>query len=176
MADNYWDSVESIAREVIEQNGLDYQNWHDSIHENVDSSSWIIYYAKNEEVLDCTKNDPDNDEVSSMCNPKGSWRDMRQTAAFLAMECDVWEKCRELVDEYTPASFKLKKADGTYLKVGDVTPEGEDQQDDELSFTDLDDAEEAKENYETANKDKEVEVIAFNDDDNEIGIDLEVLR
>jgi len=170
MSKDYWDSVETIAREVIEQNGLDEDNWHDTIHENVDGSSWIIYYGENEEVLECTKNEPDNEEVASMCNPKGSWRDMRQTAAFLAMERDVWEKCRELVDEYTPVAFKLKKEDGTFVKVGDVTPDVED--DEELSFTDLDDANEAKGNYETVNT-RTVKVAAFNDDGDEISIDLE---
>ena len=174
---DYWDSVESIAREVIEQNGLDEENWHDSIHENVDSSSYIIYYHDNETVLKETRNEPDNREVASMSRPDGGWKDMRQTAAFLAMEADVWEKCRELVDEYTPTSFKLKKADGTFLKVSDVALEDDDEElsfnDEELSFNDLDEAKEMKENYKTANEGKEVEVVPFNDDEEEI--DIEVL-
>lgn len=174
----YRDTVESIARDVIENEGLNDNSWHDYIHESVDGSEYIIYYGKNEEVLEHTNNEPDNDEIASMCNPKGSWKDMRQTAAYLAMERDVWDKARELVEEYTPVSFKLKKKDGTFLKVGDVTPEPEvddDQQYDELTFEDLDEAEEAKENFETVNEGQEIEVVPFNSDDEVINIDLDLL-
>lgn len=177
---DYRETVESIARDVIENEGIDESNWHDYIHESVDGSAFIIYYGKNEVVLEATDNEPDNDEVASMCDPKGSWRDMRQTAAYLAMERDVWDKARELVEEYTPVSFKLQKQDGTFLKVGDVTEEGlvEDdcQQYEELTFQDLDEAKEAAENFETANEGQQIKVVPFNDDDNVIEIDLELLE
>lgn len=175
----YRETVESIARDVIENEGLNENSWHEYIHESVDGSGFIIYYGQNEIVLEATNNEPDNDEVASMCDPKGSWRDMRQTAAYLAMERDVWDKARELVDEYTPAYFKLKKQDGTFLKVGDVTVESEtedfDEQYEELTFKDLDEAQEAAENFETANEGQEIEVVPFNDDDDVINIDLDLL-
>jgi hypothetical protein len=97
---SYDDCVEDIAREIIERCGLDDSDWHDAIHEDVDSSSWIIYTANHEEVLNNTNNEPDGDEVRSMCADDADWRDMRQMAAYMAMERDVAEKCQELVSDY----------------------------------------------------------------------------
>ena len=96
---DYWDTVRSIAEEVRKEypNPERHHNERSEyIFESVDGSSYIIYYAENEDVLRETNNEPDNAEVASMARPDGGWKDMRQTAAFMAMERDVWEVLNEL--------------------------------------------------------------------------------
>lgn len=102
MADSYLDDVESYARSIIENEGLNDSNWHDAVHETVDNSSWIIYYGNNEDVLDATSNEPDADDVREMLQKDsyGDWQKVRQIAAFIAMERDLNEKLREIEDEY----------------------------------------------------------------------------
>jgi hypothetical protein len=97
---DYWDTVESIARTVIEQNGTDEQNWRDTITKQVEGNHFIIYIAENETVLNESDNEPDGREVTAMAGEDADWRKMRTIAAYMAMEADVWEKCRELVEEY----------------------------------------------------------------------------
>lgn len=160
---DYWESVESIARDVIESNGIDEDTWHDSIHESVDGNSWIIYYSENEDVLEATDNEPDNSDVASMCDPKGDWRSMRQTAAYLAMESDVFQKCRELIDEYTPTYFKIQYSTLDFLKVANEEIE-------DWKFDTLDEAEEILDKFLV-----ECKIIAFNENDEEINIDIGLL-
>lgn len=98
----YWDTVRAIAEEVREEYphpDRHHNQRSEYIFESVDGSSYIIYYNENEEVLNETHNEPDNDEVASMSRSGGNWKDMRQTAAFLAMERDVWEALKELDEE-----------------------------------------------------------------------------
>lgn len=89
-----------MAEDIIENHGVDEQNWHDAIHETVDSSRWIIYYSNHEIVLNESKNEPDDSEVASMSGKNSNWRSLRQTAAFLAMEADLRETLREKVNDY----------------------------------------------------------------------------
>lgn len=96
----YEDEITSIAKGIIEEHGLNEDDWHDAVHESVDGHQWIIYTGFHEEILDNSDNEPDNDEVTGMADPKGGWRDFRQVAAFMAMEADVQQKLRELADEY----------------------------------------------------------------------------
>jgi hypothetical protein len=117
---NYLDSVEDIAKEAKQE----YPNprlHHDQraewITESVDGSAWIIYDAKNEEVLRQTENEPDGSEVREMAGPDADWRKMRQIAAFMAMEADVHEALRELdeagdeeEDEGTRAESERRQA------------------------------------------------------------------
>ncbi len=109
---DYDSTVEAIAREVIENNGLDEGDWHDAVHENVDGNYYVIYYHGNEECLEATKNEPDPSEVAEMLggDDQGDWRKVRGIAAFLALEADVYEKLREIVDEY----FKCDECDGVF--------------------------------------------------------------
>lgn len=102
MSGNYYGTVESIAREVIENNGLDESDWHDAVHENVDGNYYVIYYHGNEECLEETKNEPDPDDVAELLadGDHGDWRKVRALAAYMAMEADVYEKLREIVNEY----------------------------------------------------------------------------
>jgi uncharacterized protein YheU (UPF0270 family) len=168
---DYWDTVESIAREVIEQNGTDEQNWHDSITKQVDGNHFIIYTAENETVLNESDNEPDGREVTAMAGEDADWRKMRTIAAYMAMEADVWEKCRELVEEYEPDHFMLKKADGSFVAWNEFDETTENYQDssEEAEFADKSDAESAIEDLLTQLQDG-VTVVAFNSNNNEIPI------
>ncbi len=165
---NYWSSVEDIARDILSDHGTDEDKWQDAVHEHVDSSSWIIYYGNNEEVLDNTDNEPDNGEIMSMSNKDGDWRDLRQTAAFLAMEGDVYDKLRELASEYEPSYFKLKKQDGSFVTNNEVTGAEYDetplQNNEDVRYDSIEEAEEI-----AAMLDLNLfTVVAFTDDDNEV--------
>lgn len=95
----YWDAVNSIAEEAREEypdperDRDERSQW---ITESVDGSEWIIYYAKNEIVLNETDNEPDDDEVASMGGEGKGWKDLRQLAAFMAMERDIHQQVQEL--------------------------------------------------------------------------------
>jgi len=98
----YGESVVSIAREIYEElpdSRRDHNERVDRVHEDVDSSQWIIYTGNHEIVLRDTRNEPDSREVKAMSGPDADWKQMRQTAAFLAMEADVWDEIRKLDEE-----------------------------------------------------------------------------
>lgn len=100
----YWDSVVVLAEDVKEScpdPGKDHNCRVERIHENVDGNAWIIYYDNNETVLKQTHNDPDPGDVRSMSRQDADWKDMRQVAAYLAMEGDVWEALRDLDQKET---------------------------------------------------------------------------
>lgn len=99
----YWDSVKSMAEDVKENcpDPNDNECRSTYIHQSVDGSAWIIYFGENETVLRETNNEPDASEVKAMNGDNADWKGMRQVAAYLAMEGDVWEAVREL-DEKEP--------------------------------------------------------------------------
>ncbi len=178
---SYRNAVEEMARDILTEHGVDEDNWNDVVSENVDSSSWIIYYGNNEEVLDNTDNEPDNDEIMGMARKDGTWRDLRQTAAFLAMERDVMDKLRELAPEYEPSYYKVKSPNGSFLtnndiarakwwhecnevEDGDEMPTFEPENDEEARYDDKDDADQVEEWLEG------IEIVAFNTSDEEVAI------
>ena len=102
---DYWKTVESIAKDIMEEYpDKDDDGRHDYVHESVDGSAWKIYYGQNETVLEATNNEPDDRDVMAMANPDSTWRDMRQTAAYLAMKADIYhaitklDEAREVLD------------------------------------------------------------------------------
>lgn len=98
---NYWNDVISIAQETIDEypDREDYDARNMYIAESVDGSHWVIYHHANETVLRATTNEPDGEEVRSMCADDAGWRQMRTTAAYMAMELDVHEQIMRLEDE-----------------------------------------------------------------------------
>lgn len=95
----YWDTVRAIAEEIHKEypNPRRHHNERaDRVHEDVDGSSYVIYYADNEEVLRETHNEPDPRDVRAMSPPDADWKQMRTIAAYLAMEADVFEALQEL--------------------------------------------------------------------------------
>jgi len=93
----YWDDVETIADEILEEHFGDDNAITEAVTEHVDSSSWIIYTGNQLTVLDATHNDPDGREVAAMSD--GSWQGMQTIAAFLAMEGDVHECIHSKIDD-----------------------------------------------------------------------------
>jgi hypothetical protein len=98
----YWDTVKAIAEEIHDEYpdpDDDHNERADRVHEDVDGSQWIIYYNKNDTVLNETHNYPDDRDVREMAGDTGDWKKMRTVTAFLAMEADVYEVLKELDDE-----------------------------------------------------------------------------
>ena len=91
---DYLKTVTAIAAEAIEEypgapNDSNEDERREYVSQSVDGSEYIIYYSANETVLEATQNEPDDDEVWAMSSPRASWRTMRTSAAYLAMEADV---------------------------------------------------------------------------------------
>ena len=103
-ANDYWRSIREMAEDVLDECGIDDNEWHDFITESVDGSDWLIYYCHHETILNATDNEPDNREVAAMADHEGDWRAFRSTAAYLAMDADVWQECRKLAEEREEAT------------------------------------------------------------------------
>jgi hypothetical protein len=88
-AKEYWDSVESYAREVFDavQEGEDEG---DALHERIDQSDWIIYTAHSLAVLNHTESDD---------------------AAFDEMGSTSLEGCESTAEVYTRLAFYAMRAD-----------------------------------------------------------------
>jgi hypothetical protein len=96
-AHEYYQTVRDIAEDCREPYlGPDDERRYGYIHDSIDGSYWVIYHHANEVVLQASGNEPDGAEVRSMSKPDADWREMRQLAAYLAMEADVHEALREL--------------------------------------------------------------------------------
>ena len=89
---SYWRSVEGIAQEILEEHYGDHDAISEAVTEYVDSSEWIIYTGKQLAVLLLTENDPSMVEIGD--SDDCSWSRMQTTAAFVAMEGDVWDAIR----------------------------------------------------------------------------------
>ena len=102
MTETYWDSVRDMAQEIKDaypDPDADHDERVEMVYDSVGGSSWIIYWDDNEKVLRNTDNEPDAIEVMTMVKPGADWRDIRQVAAFLAMESDIYEMLRELDEQ-----------------------------------------------------------------------------
>lgn len=89
----YFATVESIAEDIVDRYPCaddDHDERCDAVHENVDGSEWVIYYAKAADVLQFSEQDPDMEEAATLNGDRGF--DMLQcVAAFMAMEADVYD-------------------------------------------------------------------------------------
>lgn len=84
----YWEDVASLADEVVER-VEDGDDEGDAIHEGVDGSAWIIYYAGSRAVLEHTENkDAYADQGVDLDASKGLDLIITQ-AAYWAMYQDV---------------------------------------------------------------------------------------
>ena len=95
----YIQTVDDIAKEALDEYPDDEDGRNEYITQTVDGSEYVIYYSKNEEVLQQTRNEPDDDEIAGMCGPNTGWRQMREIAAYMAMEADVNQEVARLVEE-----------------------------------------------------------------------------
>lgn len=99
-ANDYQETVEAIAKEIIEDEGLEEQDWHDRITQDVDSNSYIIYYAGPPVVKEASNNFPtDMREVCELAGPEADFEKLLQVAAFIAMEADIYQECRNLAED-----------------------------------------------------------------------------
>lgn len=93
--EEYWNTIEAIAKEIIEDSGDEEH----LIHESVDGSSYIIYYDNNQIVLDSTRNYPAGDDVKELIDKGADWEKFRQLTAYLAMAADVRDEIIKLRGE-----------------------------------------------------------------------------
>lgn len=86
----YWGTVKAIAQEIKDE----YKQYGDidveqMIAEQVDGSEYIIYYAKNLEVLQNSDNADAIDEVGAEIDTSKGWQNILTQVAYYAMEADV---------------------------------------------------------------------------------------
>lgn len=108
----YWDAVRAIARAVRDEHRDPHGSRGErieSIRSYVDGNAWVSNYDLNEEVLEETRNYPDERDVSSLDGGSGDWKKVRQITAYVAMTDDVLAKIEEMdeeSEEFTPIRRK----------------------------------------------------------------------
>lgn len=90
--ESYWDSVKLNAEEAINATKEYDQDLSEAIWEGVDGSQWVIYTARNLDVLRFSDSEPE----SYVWREADDWREAIQGMAFSMMEKDVREKVNEL--------------------------------------------------------------------------------
>ena len=92
----YWDDVESIAKEALEECSTD-EDAYDRIHESVDGSAWIIYTHATFKVMSYTDNrEAYTDNFGNEFGKDADYDRITQLMAYGAMEADVMQKYQEL--------------------------------------------------------------------------------
>lgn len=100
----YWEDVQAMAKDILvrlEEGEFEEDDIWDTIHEEVDSSAWIIYTQNNEDVLNQTDNYPDERDVACLLDPEmaADWQYVRMICAYEAMRGDLYEEVKRLQDE-----------------------------------------------------------------------------
>lgn len=91
----YWDCVESIARDAFDEVGDDDNDADEYIHQAVDGSQWIIYNGRALRVLQYTRNDEAWQDFGDL--PRGSHWETITAMAFWAMRGDVFDAYATIV-------------------------------------------------------------------------------
>jgi hypothetical protein len=92
----YWQTVQIIAEQCKQEYPDPNDDKRDDyIHARIAGSYWVRHYHANEVVLAASDNEPDWADIRSMTTPDAEWRELRQVAAYLAMEQDVWQALRD---------------------------------------------------------------------------------
>lgn len=91
----YWDYVESLARDAFDECGDDDNDADEYIHQAVDGSQWIIYTGRALRVLQYTRNDEAWQDLGDL--PRGSHWEMITAVAFWAMRADVLDAYSTIV-------------------------------------------------------------------------------
>jgi len=98
--EDYRETVEAIAKDILEDKGLDSDNWGDRITEDVNSNAYIIMAAGPSVVKEASDNWPtDIKEVQAMAGTVLDFYAIFAVAADMAMEQDVRDKCRDLAED-----------------------------------------------------------------------------
>lgn len=93
----YAASVDSLAQDLKEEFlAGDIDDMHQRVWEDVDGSQWIIYYGRNMDVLEQSRNSDAIDDAGVEISTSGGWRSILAQVAFFAMEADLWEALGEL--------------------------------------------------------------------------------
>ena len=86
---SYWDTVNAIAAEIIEECGDDHEARCDRVHQDVDGSHWVIYTHANLKVIEFSETTPSETEWRSCLPQDAGWAAITAVVAFCLMEADV---------------------------------------------------------------------------------------
>jgi hypothetical protein len=95
----YLEDVEGLAQEVLRRFFEDGDEVSDAIHEAVDGSQWVIYYARARRTLEYSPNEDAVFDDGEFLGRIGSMGEFLTLAAFCAMRADVSAKVQELMAE-----------------------------------------------------------------------------
>jgi sulfite reductase alpha subunit-like flavoprotein len=92
----YLQTVKAIAEDIKD----DYKSFggevYDMVHEQVDGNEYIIYYAKNLEVLQNSPNSDAIDDVGMEIDTSKGWQNILTQVAYFAMVQDVMDELENL--------------------------------------------------------------------------------
>jgi len=102
----YWQQINSMAEDIIEEAKEYGQDLYDVVHETVDGHQWVIYYSCNDDVLRHAGN---SDAWEEFYSPEDIGRlvadqgmdGARAAQAFFAMLQDVHETIHDLLSYRT---------------------------------------------------------------------------
>lgn len=118
--------VENLAADIHQRcpdPDDDHNDRCDAVHEAVDANAWVAQAP--DKILEHSVNEPDNSEAAAMAGPDADWEKVRQVAAFMVMEADVYDALQGL-DEHVEDRLDQLVDD---VEAGDValsviTPDG----------------------------------------------------
>lgn len=93
--------IENLAADIHQRfpdSDDDHNDRCDAVHEAVDANAWVVQAP--DKILEHSGNEPDNSEAAAMAGPDADWEKVRQVAAFMVMEADVYEALSGL-DEHS---------------------------------------------------------------------------
>jgi len=94
---NYLNALDILAQDLkTEFLAGDIEDMHARVSEEVDGSEWVIYYAKNLEVLDTSANDEALLHSGIELDASLGWRQVLAQFAYFAMDQDLWDALNTL--------------------------------------------------------------------------------
>ena len=104
----YFNDVESIARDIVDDLGDNLDDLGEAVHQWVDSSQWVIYTYRARKVLEFSNHDeagPDEKGWDGFAEGCTGWSDLFSRGAYFAMCADVHETVQSLLSDRLGASI-----------------------------------------------------------------------
>lgn len=106
----YWDSVESLADEVIEREKAG-DDANDALHEAVDGTSWVIYTHESHAVMEHTRNSEYGTDNGLICDLDGkSFGEIVTIFAFWSLYGDVLDALDDARERWDAAHPEAAEA------------------------------------------------------------------
>ena len=94
---DYWNQVESIARDVTSEARADGDDLYDRLHETIDGHEWVIYTYKAQQIIAHSQNDGAIEELGIECAITDGCLNW-SAIAYCAFEADVREQLGDVED------------------------------------------------------------------------------